>query len=46
MFAGAFSLAHSPLITGMKGEDDHYQELLAQRTRTKREPDGLNLSDA
>src|SRR3984957_4918945 len=40
MFAGAFSLAHSPLITGMKGEDDRYHELLAQRTRAMRGPDG------
>jgi hypothetical protein len=36
MFSGAFSLAHSPLITGMKGEDDQYHELLAQRTRARR----------
>jgi drug/metabolite transporter (DMT)-like permease len=40
MFAGAFSLAHSPLIAGMKGEDDQYHELLAQRTRAMREPEG------
>ena len=36
MFAGAFSLAHSPLITGMKGEDDRYHELLALRTWAQR----------
>ncbi|HEY1832618.1 MAG TPA: DMT family transporter [Acidimicrobiales bacterium] len=35
MFAGAFSLAHSPLISGMKGADDHYHELLSQRARPK-----------
>lgn len=40
MFAGAFSLAHSPLITGMKGEDDHYHELLALRTRAQRGSEG------
>jgi drug/metabolite transporter (DMT)-like permease len=40
MFAGAFSLAHSPLITGMKGEDDRYDELLAQRTPARRVPEG------
>lgn len=40
MFAGAFSLAHSPLITGVKGQDDHYHELLAQRTRSKRDLEG------
>ncbi len=40
MFAGAFSLAHSPLISGMKGEDDQYHELLAQRTRAMRGPEG------
>jgi drug/metabolite transporter (DMT)-like permease len=40
MFAGAFSLAHSPLITGMKGEDDHYHELLALRTRAQRCSEG------
>jgi len=40
MFAGALSLAHSPLITGMKGEDDHYHELLAHRTRAKRGLEG------
>jgi drug/metabolite transporter (DMT)-like permease len=38
MFAGAFSLAHSPLISGMKGADDQYHELLSQRVRTKRVP--------
>jgi hypothetical protein len=40
MFVGAFSLAHSPLIAGMKGEDDHYHELLAHRTRANRGPEG------
>jgi hypothetical protein len=39
IFAGAFSLAHSPLISGMKGADDQYHELWSQRVRTKRVPD-------
>jgi drug/metabolite transporter (DMT)-like permease len=38
MFAGAFSLAHSPLVSGMKGEDDQYHELLSQRSRRSRLP--------
>jgi len=33
MFAGAFSLAHSPLVSGMKGGGDEYHELLSQRSR-------------
>jgi drug/metabolite transporter (DMT)-like permease len=39
MFAGAFSLAHSPLISGMKGSNDHFGELLSQRERPKSVPD-------
>jgi drug/metabolite transporter (DMT)-like permease len=35
MFAGAFSLAHSPLVSGMKGDDDNYHELLSQRHRSE-----------
>jgi hypothetical protein len=46
MFAGAFSLAHSPLITGMKGDDDHYHELLAQRTPARRTPEGYPAQPA
>jgi hypothetical protein len=34
MFAGAFSLAHSPLVSGMKGGGDEYHELLSQRSRS------------
>jgi hypothetical protein len=41
MFAGAFSLAHSPLVSGMKGDDDHYAEMLSQRRRPENEPDAL-----
>jgi hypothetical protein len=36
MFAGAFSLAHSPLVSGMKGDNDQYHELLSQRSRAMR----------
>ena len=31
MFLGAFSLAHSPLVSGMKGDDEQYHQLLSQR---------------
>lgn len=36
MFAGAFWLAHSPLVAGMKGAGHDYQELLSQRGRSAR----------
>lgn len=36
MFVGAFSLAHSPLVSGMKGDDDHYHELLSQRVHAEK----------
>jgi drug/metabolite transporter (DMT)-like permease len=39
MFAGALSLAHSPLVSGMKGRGDEYHELLSQRSRPGRLPD-------
>jgi uncharacterized membrane protein len=39
MFAGAFSLAHSPLVSGMKGGGGQYHELLSQRSRSARLPD-------
>ncbi len=39
MFAGAFSLAHSPLVSGMRGSGDQYHELLSQRARSARLPD-------
>ena len=38
MFAGAFSLAHSPLVSGMKGGGDEYHELLSQRSRSGQLP--------
>jgi uncharacterized membrane protein len=36
MFLGAMSVAHSPLISGMKGDDEGYSELLSLRSRSKR----------
>jgi drug/metabolite transporter (DMT)-like permease len=36
MFLGAASVAHSPLISGMKGDDDRYAEMLSLRSRSKR----------
>jgi drug/metabolite transporter (DMT)-like permease len=36
MFAGAASVAHSPLISGMKGGDERYAEMLSLRSRSKR----------
>ena len=36
MFVGAVSIAHSPLISGMKGDDERYSELLSLRSRSKR----------
>lgn len=36
MFVGAASIAQSPLISGMKGEDDRYAEMLSLRSRSKR----------
>jgi drug/metabolite transporter (DMT)-like permease len=41
MFAGAFSLAHSPLISGIRGGDEQFHELLSKRSR--REPSSDNL---
>jgi drug/metabolite transporter (DMT)-like permease len=41
MFAGAFSLAHSPLVSGMKGDDDHYAELLSRRRRAQSVPETI-----
>jgi drug/metabolite transporter (DMT)-like permease len=36
MFAGAVYIAQSPLIAGMKGSDDSYDQLLSVRSRSKR----------
>jgi hypothetical protein len=35
MFIGAAFIAHSPLVSGMKGDDEHYAELLSVRSRSK-----------
>jgi drug/metabolite transporter (DMT)-like permease len=39
MFAGALSLAHSPLVSGIKGSDDQFSELLSQRRRREPAPE-------
>jgi drug/metabolite transporter (DMT)-like permease len=36
MFGGAAAIAHSPLISGMKGDDERYSEMLSLRSRSKR----------
>jgi drug/metabolite transporter (DMT)-like permease len=36
MFLGAISLAQSPLISGLRGEDDRFAELLSTRSRSER----------
>jgi drug/metabolite transporter (DMT)-like permease len=36
MFIGVASIAHSPLISGMKGDDERYSEMLSLRSRSKR----------
>lgn len=36
MFIGAISLAQSPLISGMRGQDDRFAELLSTRSRSAR----------
>ncbi len=36
MFVGAASLSQSPLISGMKGSEDRYDELLSTRSRSRR----------
>ncbi|MGA3149430.1 MAG: DMT family transporter [Acidimicrobiales bacterium] len=41
MFIGAVSIAHSPLISGMKGDDERYSELLSLRSRSKRLVDAV-----
>jgi drug/metabolite transporter (DMT)-like permease len=42
MFAGAFWLAHSPLVSGMKGGGHEYHELLSQRSRSARLSDHVS----
>jgi drug/metabolite transporter (DMT)-like permease len=36
MFVGAAWLAHSPLISGVHGDEDRYKELLSTRSRSKK----------
>ena len=36
LFAGAFSLSHSPLVSGMKGDENEYHEMLSLRSRSRR----------
>ncbi len=36
MFAGAASIAHSPLVSGMKGDDQRYAEMLSLRSHSKK----------
>jgi drug/metabolite transporter (DMT)-like permease len=36
MFVGVASIARSPLISGMKGDDDRYSEMLSVRSRSRR----------
>ena len=38
MFVGAFSLAHSPLVSGMKGDDEHFHEMLSERVHGEKMP--------
>ena len=45
MFAGAFSLARSPLISGLKGEDDRFAELLSTRSRSERLAEHVRLRE-
>ena len=42
MFLGAFSLAHSPLVSGMLGDDEQYHELLSHRARGKHLPTNVS----
>ncbi len=36
MFLGAVSIAQSPLVSGMRGDDQQYSEMLSLRSRSKR----------
>jgi drug/metabolite transporter (DMT)-like permease len=38
MFVGAYSLAHSPLVSGMKGDDEHFHEMLTERVHAEKLP--------
>jgi hypothetical protein len=36
MFVGVASIAHSPLVSGTKGDDEQYSQMLSLRSRSKR----------
>ncbi|HEY3943479.1 MAG TPA: DMT family transporter [Acidimicrobiales bacterium] len=36
LFVGAFWLSHSPLVSGMKGDDSGFHEMLSLRSRSRR----------
>ena len=42
MFLGAAYIAQSPLISGMKGDDQQYTEMLSLRSRSKRLADAVH----
>ncbi len=42
LFGGAITLCHSPLVSGVKGEDPATSELLSARSRHRRAPEGLD----
>ncbi len=42
MFAGAAFIAQSPLISGVKGDDQQYTEMLSLRSRSKRLADAVH----
>jgi drug/metabolite transporter (DMT)-like permease len=42
MFVGAISVAQSPLISGMKGDDQQYTEMLSLRSRSRRLADAVH----
>jgi hypothetical protein len=41
MFIGAITISHSPLVSGMKGDDQQYSEMLSLRSRSKRLVDAV-----
>ena len=46
MFVGVASIAHSPLVSGMKGDDERYSEMLSLRSHSKRLVDASNSTSA
>ena len=41
MFVGVASIAHSPLVSGMKGDNERYAEMLSLRSHSKRLVDAV-----